>query len=83
MFGTVLVAELVAKGAVVRRLTAQDLVAILEVLKSIEQLGGRLACARADDATIAAICDLHERMMVLYRAGNRLDYFKLKGVKVR
>ncbi len=66
-----------AKGAVVRRLTAQDLVAILEVLKSIEQLGGRLACARADDATIAAICDLHERMMVLYRAGNRLDYFKL------
>lgn len=66
-----------AKGAVVRRFSEQDLSQILEVLKSIEQLGGRLACERADEATIAGIAELHRRMIALYQAGNRLEYFKL------
>lgn len=65
-----------AKGALVRRFSARDLFQILEVLKSLEQLGGRLACA-ADDATIEAIHDLHKRMMALYATRERLEYFKL------
>jgi len=66
-----------AKGAVVRKFTAQDLLQILEVLKTLEQLGGRMTCAQASDAAIAAIKALHDEMMELYRARNRLDYFKL------
>jgi len=66
-----------AKGAIVRRFTEQDLIEILQVLKVIEQLGVRLTCAQASDETIAGICDLHDRMMKLYKAGNRLEYFKL------
>lgn len=66
-----------AKGAVVRRLTEQDLIQILQVLKVIEQLGARLTCEQASDETIKGICDLHARMMKLYKAGNRLEYFKL------
>ncbi|WP_246088635.1 GntR family transcriptional regulator [Phreatobacter stygius] len=66
-----------AKGAIVRRFSEQDLFQILEVLKSIEQLGGRLACARADQATIEAIADLHRRMLGFYQSRDRLEYFKL------
>jgi len=66
-----------AKGAIVRKLSAHDLLQILEVLKTLEQLGGRMACAQASDATIAAIKALHDEMMDLYRARTRLDYFKL------
>lgn len=65
-----------AKGALVRRFSARDLFQILEVLKSLEQLGGRLACA-ADDAKIEAIHDLHKQMMALYATRERLEYFKL------
>ena len=66
-----------AKGAIVRRFTEGDLIQILQVLKVIEQLGARLTCEHASDDTIKGICDLHDRMMKLYRTGNRLEYFKL------
>ncbi len=72
-----LVEILPAKGAVVRKFSAHDLYQILEVLKTLEQLGGRMACEHASDATIAAIHDLHLRMMELYATRERLEYFKL------
>lgn len=66
-----------AKGAIVRRFTVVDLAEVLEVLKSLEQLGARLACLRASDATLAEIQALHRRMLAFYEARDRLDYFKL------
>lgn len=72
-----LVEILPAKGAIVRKFTARDLGQILQVLKSLEQLGARIACEQASDATIQAIEALHTRMMALYAAKNRLEYFKL------
>lgn len=72
-----LVEILPAKGAIVRKFTARDLYQILEVLKTLEQLGGRMACEQASDATIAAIQSLHERMLALYETRERLEYFKL------
>jgi len=66
-----------AKGAVVRKFTATDLYQVLEVLKALEQLGGRMACEQASDATIEAIDSLHKRMLVLYATRERLEYFKL------
>ncbi|MGX5734086.1 GntR family transcriptional regulator [Bosea thiooxidans] len=66
-----------AKGAVVRRFSLRDLREILEVIKSLEQLGGRIACAQATDEQIAEIVALHEKMMALYAEQNRLEYFKL------
>ena len=66
-----------AKGAVVRRFSQENLKQILEVLKAVEQLGAKLACERADDKTIAAIGDVHNRMMRLYKKRERLEYFKL------
>lgn len=66
-----------AKGAVVRKFTATDLYQVLEVLKALEQLGGRMACEQASDETIEAINSLHKRMLVLYETRERLEYFKL------
>jgi DNA-binding GntR family transcriptional regulator len=66
-----------AKGAVVRKFTAKDLYQVLEVLKALEQLGGRMACEQASDATVEAIHSLHKRMLVLYETRERLEYFKL------
>ena len=50
-----------AKGAVVRRFSLRDLREILEVIKSLEQLGGRIACAQATDAQIAEVVALKKR----------------------
>ncbi len=72
-----LVEILPAKGAIVRKFTARDLADILEVIKSLEQLGGRISCAQASDATIEAIHKLHKDMLALYETRDRLDYFKL------
>lgn len=66
-----------AKGAIVRKFSARDLLQILEVLKTLEQLGGRMACAQASEETIAALKAMHDEMMALYAKRDRLDYFKL------
>ncbi|MEN5082411.1 GntR family transcriptional regulator [Bosea sp. TWI1241] len=66
-----------AKGAIVRRFSAFDMKNILEVLKTLEELGGRMACALAPDETIAEIRGLHDAMMRYYASRNRLEYFKL------
>ena len=72
-----LVEILPAKGAVVRTVSVRDLAEILEVLKSLEQLGARMACARATEAEIERIAAMHRRMMTLYETRDRLEYFKL------
>ena len=66
-----------AKGAVVRRFSETDIREILEVLKALEQAAARFVCSRGAEADIAAILALHEQMMLLYAARNRLAYFKL------
>jgi DNA-binding GntR family transcriptional regulator len=72
-----LVEMLPAKGAVVRRFDERAIFEILEVIKVLEQTAARLLCQRASDADIAALEATHEEMMRLYRAGDRLAYFKL------
>lgn len=65
------------RGAIVRRFGAKDVHDALTVLGNLEALAGRLACAQAPDAELAAIGDLHARMMERYAARDRLPYFKL------
>ncbi|TNF64268.1 MAG: GntR family transcriptional regulator [Rhodobacteraceae bacterium] len=66
-----------SKGSVVRKLTPEDVFAMLEVLGHLEQLAGELACQRASDQEIQALVDLHNRMLVHYRARDRMPYYKL------
>jgi DNA-binding GntR family transcriptional regulator len=65
------------RGAVVREFSPHEIHDSLIVLGHLEALGARLACAKAADAQIREVCDLHERMMEMYRAGERRAYFKL------
>lgn len=71
-----LVEPLPAKGAIVRRISEQELIDTLDTLQLIEQHAGRLACARDDKAAIAWIETLHATMLRHYADRKRLQYFK-------
>ena len=64
------------RGAIVRKLTPKDVRDMLDVLGAIETLGGRLACRNASDAEIAGLRRVHDEMIALYRARNRLEYYR-------
>jgi len=66
-----------SRGNTVRKLSPDEVHSMLEVLAEIERLGGRLACARASAGEIAALLDIHDRMMALYADRDRLPYYKL------
>ena len=72
-----LVAIRPSRSSIVRKLTASEVHAMLEVLAHLEALVGRLVCARASDADLAGIVALHEDMLALYAARDRLPYYKL------
>ncbi|MBL0900218.1 MAG: GntR family transcriptional regulator [Alphaproteobacteria bacterium] len=65
------------RGAIVREVTPKDMRDMLRVLGQLEALAGELACANASEADIAAIHEMHQRMMEHYTARNRMEYFKL------
>ena len=65
------------RGAMVRVFTAKDVHDTLVVMSALEGLAGRLFCANASDADVAAIRALHDEMMARYRVRDRLPYFKL------
>lgn len=65
------------RGAIVRRFTPKNVHDSLVVLGAIEGLAGRLACENATDGEVKAVRELHDRMIALYRARDRLPYFKL------
>ena len=65
------------RGAVVRKLTPNDVRNMLDVLAALEMLAGRLACRTASDEAIADVRQTHDRMMALYAERQRLEYYKL------
>ena len=66
-----------SRGAVVKRFSAKDVQDMLSVLAHLEEMAGRLACAVASDEAVAEVRDLHDRMIRHYKAGDRLEYYKL------
>ena len=66
-----------SRGAVVRRFGRKDVHDMLVVIRTLENLAGRLACAAASAAGIAMVRAAHDAMVERYRAGDRLAYYKL------
>ncbi len=66
-----------SRGAVVRRFDRKDIQDMMLVIRTLEDLAGRLACAAASEAGIAAVRGTHDEMIARYRAGDRLAYYKL------
>ncbi|THK35806.1 GntR family transcriptional regulator [Ensifer sp. MPMI2T] len=65
------------KGAVVRKFTKKDVHDMLVVIRSMEELAARLACEVASDEDIARIREIHNRMEAHFKAGERMEYYKL------
>lgn len=65
------------RGAVVSRLSPVEARDMLRVIARLEALAGELACATASDGDIRAIRARHDRMIALYRRGERSSYFRL------
>ena len=66
-----------SRGAVVKRFSPKDVHDMLTVLRTLEELAGRLACDAASDAEIAHVRALHDAMIDRYKAADRLQYYKL------
>ncbi len=66
-----------SRGAVVKRFSPKDVQDMLTVLRTLEELAGRLACETATDAEIAQVRAFHDQMIDRYKAGDRLQYYKL------
>lgn len=66
-----------AKGAYVRSLSEEDVSAILDIIKLLEQHAGRQTCAIASEAEVRHILALHEEMRIYFEKRDRMPYFKL------
>ncbi len=64
-------------GAMVAPMTLADTASTFEVLSVLEGLAGELACLRADDAALAGLRQLHEKMRGHHKNGKREKYFEL------
>lgn len=71
-----LVELLPLRGAVVRAFTPKDAQDMLSMIGLLEEYAGRAACS-AEDAEIAAIVALHERMRGHFARRERPEYFAL------
>ncbi len=65
------------RGCTVSKLTLADLDEAFPIMGALEALSGELACQHITEAELARIRELHDRMVVRYKAGALRDYFKL------
>lgn len=72
-----LVALLPNRGAMVTPMTLADTAQTFQVLRVLEGLAGELACAHADAGALARLRELHERMRLCHKKGDREHYFEL------
>lgn len=66
-----------ARSPVVANPSLQQVADDIEVLRALELLSGKLACARATDADIAEIRAVHEKMARLYSEIDTLELFEI------
>jgi len=65
------------RGAVVKRLKADEINHMFEVLEVLEGLAGELACELMSDSELAQLESLHAKMMAAYKRRNRARFFEL------
>ena len=65
------------KGAIVKHLGVTEIEDMLEAVGVIERYAAKVGVRRAGQAEIDAIAAMHKRMRELYKARDRLPYYKL------
>ncbi|RTL96920.1 GntR family transcriptional regulator [Ancylobacter aquaticus] len=64
------------RGAIVARITEEQIEELFPVMASLERLAGMLACARASDADIARVRTLHDAMMGHFEKDEEAEYLR-------
>lgn len=64
------------RGAIVARITEEQISEMFPVMASLERLAGSLACAVATETDIARVRALHDEMMAFYEAGDEASYLR-------
>lgn len=67
------------KGAVVARLSRDEVAAAFEVIASLESLSGMLAAQRASDADIKSVLSMQEKMEKAYRKKDLSAYYQINA----
>lgn len=65
------------RGAIVARITPEQIDELFPIMAALERLAGSLACEHATDADIAHMHDLHDEMLAAYRTGDEPAYLRL------
>ncbi len=65
------------RGAIVAKLTLDEIEDVFPVMASLEALSGELACQRITEEAINHIRRLHHEMVAHYDNGNLPEYFRL------
>lgn len=65
------------RGAMVTKLSLNDLQAAFELLATLDGTGGEYACERATDEAIGHIAHLHDEMVVQFQKRDLQRYFRL------
>jgi DNA-binding GntR family transcriptional regulator len=65
------------RGAIVARITEDQINQLFPIMASLERLAGRLACAVATDDDVARVHALHDEMVARYAAGDEAAYLQL------
>jgi len=64
------------RGAIVARITEEQVQELFPIMASLERLAGLLACERASDADIRRVRVLHDKMMLHFKNGNEPEYLR-------
>lgn len=64
------------RGAIVARITEEQIEELFPIMASLERLAGILACTRASDSDIARVRALHDRMMEHFEQGEEVEYLR-------
>ena len=65
------------RGAIVARITEDQVNELFPIMASLERLAGNLACTVASNQDIVRVRTLHDEMMKLYAAGDEPNYLAL------
>lgn len=65
------------RGASVARISPEEVDELFPIMGAMEALAGEAACARAQDADVAAVQSLHDEMLAAYRSGDAATYLRL------
>lgn len=64
------------RGAIVARITEEQIEELFPIMASLERLAGLLACERISNADVRRVRALHDKMMQHFKSGNESEYLR-------